>query len=296
VIDLLNVLQWVVKIILVGLIVPLVSASVTGYDPRTYPVLLPEEIVQIAGIRQSVEQLAAKYQPAMFLRSFTPSPSLLWVWYEAISNQKTLDFVYYHVWQNEIHPKPFVHALYSIYRAAYYGYPLYDIEYFQVSVSRATGEVVGLRFETSPGDDFFASVNEHLIVQYQRNADGTFEEKLSSISGNLISTAVAAPVLFNTSHVLVGVKTWNHLSRLLSPVDQDFGIALQAPLRPLTDQDYARYKFVRKSQGDHQSHEIRWKFPLAVIATLVLVGYPVFRSLPGIKSKTRAHSVNKIDG
>lgn len=295
-IDLLNVLQWVVKIILVGLIVPLVSASVTGYDQRTYPVLLPDEIVQIAGIRQSVEQLAAKYQPAMFLRSFTPSPPLLWVWYEAVPNQTTLDFVYYHAWRNEIHPRPFVHTLYSIYRAAYYGYPLYDIEYLQVSVSRATGEVVGLRFETSPGDDFFASVNEHLIVQYQRNADGTFKEKLSSIDGNLISTAAATPVLFNTSHVLVGVKTWNHLSRLLSPVDQDFSIALQSPLKSLTDQDYARYKFVRKSQGDHHSHEIRWKFPLAVVATLALIGTPIFRSRFGNKRKASALSENKIDG
>ncbi len=131
-IDLLSVLQWVVKIILVGLIVPLVSASVTGYDQRTYRVLPPEEIVQIAGIRRSVEQLAAKYQPATFLRSVTPY----------------------------------------------------------------------------------------------------------------------------------------------------FDITIQSPLKPLGDQDYVRFKFVRKSQGDHQTREIRWKFPAAVIATLALIGYPIFRIKP----------------
>jgi hypothetical protein len=280
VIDLLSVLQWVVKIILVGLIVPLVSASVTGYDQRTYKVLSPEEIVQIAGIRRSVEQLAAKYQPAMFLRSTTPSPPLLWVWYEAVPNQSTLDFVYYHAWQNEIHPKPIIHALYSIYRATYYGYPLYDIEYFQVSVSRATGEVVGLRFETSPGDDYFAPVNEHVIAQYQRNVNGTFKEKRSSIDGNLISMTDEVPILFNNDHVLVGVQSWNHLSRMLMSEDQDFDIALQAPLKLLDNQDYARFKFVRKSHSDHQTRETWWKFPTATLASLALIGFPIFRIKP----------------
>jgi hypothetical protein len=295
VIDLLSVLQWVVKIILVGLIVPLVSASITGYDQRTYTVLLPEEIVQIAGIRQSVEQLAAKYQPAMFLRSATPSPPLLWVWYEAIPNPTTLDFVYYHNWQNEIHPKPLIHALYSIYRAAYYGYPLYDIEYFQLSISRATGEITGLRFETSQGDNYFASVNEHRVAQYQRNLNGTFQERLSSSNGDLISMTDEVMVLFNADHVLVGIQTWNHLSRLLKAEDQDFDVALRAPLQPLNKQDYAKYKFVRKSQGDHQTREIRWKFPAAVLVTLALIGYPILRLKPNFKSKTRTLLENKID-
>lgn len=149
-IDLLSVLQWVVKIILVGLIVPLISTSVTGYDRRTYRVLLPEEIVQIAGIRRSVEQLAAKYQPAMFLRSTTLSPPL----------------------------------------------------------------------------------------------------------------------------------SWNHISRLRTLADQKFDITIQSPLKSLGDQDYIRFKFVRKSQGDHQTREIRWKLPAVVVANLALIGYPIFRIKP----------------
>ena len=295
VIDLLSALQWVVKIILAGLIVRLVSASVTGYDRRTYAVLLPDEIVQIAGIRRSVEQLAAKYQPAMFLRSANPSPPLLWVWYEAVLHHTALDFVYYYAWQNEIHPNPFMHALYSIYRAAYYGYPLYDIEYFQVSVSPATGEVVGLRFETSSADDYFASVNQHLVVKYQRKANGTFNEEISSTDGKPISMKGETSILFTSDHVVAGVQTWNHLSRLLAAFDQDFDIALQAALKPLTNQEYARFKFVRKSQGDHQSHEIGWKFPVAAIASLALIGYPVFRSNLSNKAKARAFSENKTN-
>ncbi len=275
-IDLSSVLQWVFKIILVGLIVPLVSASVTGYDQRTYPVLLPEEIVQIAGIRQSVKQLAAKYQPAMFLRSSTPSPPLLWVWYEVVPNQSTLDFVYYHAWQNEIHPKPIFHMLYSIYRVAYYGYPLYDIEYFQVSVSQTTGEVIGFRFETSSGNDYFSMVNEHLVAKYQRNTNGTYRKELTSIDGSSISVTDEVPLVFKKDHVMVGVHTWNHLSRLLTAEDQNFDVALQSSLKPLRHQDYARFKFVRKSHGDHQTPETRWKFPIASLATLALIGYPVF--------------------
>jgi hypothetical protein len=296
VIDLLSVLQWVVKIILVGLIVPLVSASITGYDQRTYVVLLPEEIVQIAGIRQSVKQLAAKYQPAMFLRSATPSPPLLWVWYEAIPNQTTLDFVYYHNWRNEIHPIPLIHVLYSIHRAAYFGYPLYDIEYFQVSISRATGEIIGLRFESSQGDDYFASVNEHLVARYQRDPDGTFQERLSSTKGDLISMTDEVPVLFNSDHILVGVQTWNHLSRLLTAEDHDFDVALKAPLKHLDNQDYARYKFVRKSQGDHQTREIRWKYPVTAVATVASIGYPVFRGTSHGRGKSLVNSEKGTDG
>ena len=294
-IDLLSVLQWVVKIILVGLIVPLVSASVTGYDQRPYAVLLPDEIVEIAGIRRTVKQLAVKYQPAMFLRSTTPSPPLLWVWYEAVLDHATLDFVYYHAWQNEIHPNLFRHVLYSIYRAAYYGYPLYDVEYFQVSVSLATGEVVGLRFDTSSGESYFASVNQHLVVKYQRNVNSTFNEEVSSMDGKPISMKAETPILFTSDHVLVGVQTWNHLSRLLAPSDQDFDIALQAALKPLTNREYARFKFVRKSQGDYRSEEIRWKYPVAAIASLALIGYPVFQSHFSIEGKVKAFQEHKTN-
>ncbi len=149
-IDFLSVLQWVVKIILVGLIVPLILAIVTGYDQRTYRVLPPEVIVQIAGIRRSVEQLAAKYQPAMFLRSTTLSPPL----------------------------------------------------------------------------------------------------------------------------------SWNHISRLRTLADQKFDVTIQSPLKPWGGQDYLRFKFVHKSQGDHQTREIRWKLPATFIANLALIGYPIFRIKP----------------
>lgn len=295
-IDLFSALQWVVKIVLVGLIVPLVSAGVTGYDQRTYAVLLPDETVQIAGIRRSVKQLAAKYQPAMFLRSTTPSPPLLWVWFEAVPTQENLDFVYYFAWQNEIHPNLFIHALYSIYRAAYYGYPLYDIEYFQVSVSRATGEVVGLMFETNTKDNYFAPVNQHFIARYQRDANGLFKEELLSMDENPIQVSAGVPILFDGNHVLAGVQTWNHLSRLLGSQDQEFDVKLQAALKPLNNQDYARYKFVRKSQGDHRTDENRWKFPSALIVNLALIGYPVFRIRSGDQNKPKAILRDEGDG
>lgn len=259
----------------VALILPLAAlllgAGLTGRDHRAYRVLSPEDEVAVAGEVLPASLLAERYQPHLYLRPDTPSPALMWVWYEAVPGPEGISLVYYHAWEGETNPNPALQNLYALFRLAYYGYPLYDIEYFQVDVSRADGAVVGLRFEMGAADNYFALINEHVVVRLRRQPGGTFREERYTRRGRPLGQADGVAPLFGGQHVRVGVQTWNHLSKLLGPADSAYRERVTAALRPLSDDEYSRYKFVRKSQGDHRTRESPWTLPLATLATFVFM-------------------------
>jgi hypothetical protein len=266
----------------------LLAAALTGHDQRAYNVLAPNDMVEIGGDQRSVAKLATKYQPYMNLRASTPSPNLLWVWYEAVPTEHSIDMIYYHVWENEINPNPNIHTLYSLFRAAYYGYPLYDIEYLQVSISRLNGDVDGLLFETSPQDSYFITLSEHIVDRYILKDDDIYDRVQTTRTGEKPIPASNVSVPFNGEHVLVLAQTWNHLTRLLSPADSD-AVWLDAQLKPLSAEEYAHFKFVRKSQGDHRTHEKRWTLALATLAMYFLIIIP-----SGVILKLKGHSTRSV--
>ncbi len=273
--NLFHVILYGISIFIVLAALLLAAAAATGYDKPAFPVLESGARVTIEGNETTISDLAAKYQPVMALRSTTPSPPLLWVWYQAVPAKDSIDLIYYHVWQDEINPNPWVHKVYSLFRAAYYGYPLYDIEYLQVSVSPQNGAITGLRFETSPGNDYFPTLSEHKLVRYQLCADGSYEELVIKKDGEVLSRTPGAPVFFEGQHVRVGAATWNHLTRLVAPAETDYNIRFNPELKPLAAEEYAHYKFVRKSQGDHRTAENTVGFVLSRLAMLVILGLPV---------------------
>lgn len=232
----------------------LAAASLTGRTRRAYSTIAPDYTLEIAGDRLDVHDLAIAYQPVMHLRPETLSPPLLWVWYEAVSAGDNLDLVYYHVWENEIHPNPFIHKAYALFRAAYYGYPIRDIEYLQVSVRRSDGRVSGLMFETSPQEDYNVAISEHLIARYTLRPDGLYDRRTTKRDGELVSETSDLELLFDDRRIQALAQTWNHLTRLLNPEDLS-AYPLSTNLRNLTAGEYSRDKFVRKSQGDHRTAE-----------------------------------------
>lgn len=252
----------------------LIAATITGHDKRSYFVLNPDDIVEINNQKIYVTKLASIYKPKMYLRSSTPSPSLLWVWYEAVPTENTVDIVYYYAWENEIHPNPNIHKFYSLVRSVYYGYPLYDIEYFQISVGRSDGVVKNIRFETSPGEDYFVTISEHVVARYIYIADGNYNEILSTRDGGELNHTDDYQVRFEKDHVLAGVQTWNHLSLLLSESDDEFDVLQDAPLKSLTNAEYSRFKFVRKSQCDHQTIENKWTMFLSSVIIFIFMVLP----------------------
>jgi hypothetical protein len=269
-------LCWFVAIFVLLGVGILFACAITGYDKRSYHVLQPDQAVKVGDLTQTVEELATDYRPKAFLRRTTPSPPLLWIWYEAVPTPNGIDLIYYLVWENEIHPDPILHKLYILFRAAYYGYPLYDIEYFQIGVSRTDGTVSRLRFETSPGDNYFSTLSEHVVVLLQRRDDGTYDEIRTTQRGRELSRSSGITAQFDGRRVLIAVQTWNHLTRLLTPEDKerDFSPLPEVPLKYLSEAEYARFKFVRKSQGDHRTEESKWTLPVAILASLFFLALP----------------------
>lgn len=243
-------------IILVLLLISLlIAAFISGKNDRSYLVLDPAEKIVITGEESTVKDVVEKYKPIIRIRSTTPSLPLLVIKYNVVQIGEKLDIVYYFVWQDEIHPNPFINKLYWLFRAAYYGVPVRDIEYFQLSIDTRTGEVTGILFETSPGDDYFVRYSKHLIARYELLSGSRYIETISDRSdGTLISRQVVELQIIG-GRADVGVITWNHLVRLIDDSMDDFDLRLDANLEFLTDKEYRDGKYVRKSQGDHKTKE-----------------------------------------
>jgi hypothetical protein len=251
----------------------LISVALTGRTSRAYPVLSPDASVVINNQPITLQSLVEQYLPEMHLQKTTPSPPLLWVFYEAVDTQKTIDLTYYYVWENEINPNPTLDKAYWLFRAAYYGYPVRDIEFFEVKVDPSSGKVTELLFETSPADDYFVTISEHIRARYISQTDGSYLEIRSNKNNVEISRQADVLPLFNNYHVQSLAQTWNHLTRLLTITDQGTD-KLNETLKPLSNQEYRAYKFTRKSQGDHQTRENPLGIVIGVIAVTFLVIIP----------------------
>lgn len=273
---------------LVLLLSVLIASYITGRDKRAYKSLLPSESLNIAGQTTTIDSFAQLYKPEMFLRPNTPTPPLKWIWYEATPNDTTIDFTYYFAWENEINPNKTIHNLYSIFRAAYYGYPLYDIEYFQVNIDKSTGLIKRLRFETSKSDDYFPTIVEHIIIAINRTQNGNYIKYKINDSGENLSSQEPIDLICEDKRVKAGVQTWNHLTRLLdSNVVSEYSLLQDMPLKFLTDSDYKRYKFVRKSHGDHKTKENKITFYIALLLSFLCVSIPTYFIRRRTKSKSK---------
>ncbi len=187
----------------------LLAAYLTGHTRRGYAVLPEDAVGLVAQESLTMPALAERYAPILKINSANPTPDLLWIYYEVVDNSSsaTYDIVYYVVWENEIHPNPTLNRLYSIFRAPYYGYPLYDIEYIQVSVDHQTGQIAGILHEDSPGDDYFVTVSEHLVARYARQPDGSYVQIVSDREGHERYRREGWPVEFAGTHPVLAAAT-----------------------------------------------------------------------------------------
>jgi hypothetical protein len=247
---------YMLIMIIVFLFCIIFAAAITGHEKRAYSVLSPDDTVTINQKSLTISELAGDYVPVVRMKSSDYSLPLLGLKYNVVKNADNLDIIYYFVWQDEIHPNPFINKMYKIFRAAYYGYPVRDIEYFQITINPISGNIEKLRFETSPGTDYYVNYSEHLIALYTLEKDNLYSKKLlNKATEKVVSSEEQVPVSFDGRHIQVGVATWNHLSCLISPTDSSFDKKLDADLGFLTDKEYQNGKYARKSQGDHVTNE-----------------------------------------
>ena len=280
----LNVFAWVLLIVCILLI----AVHITGRDKRSYSVLNPNDMLKIDGQTNTVQGFSSIYSPFVFKQADVNTPPLLWIWYNAVDAGDHIDFIYYFVWENEINPNPVIHSSYSIFRAFYYGYPLLDIEYFQIEVSKSDGKVVGMMFETGPSDDFYSIVNEHIVVKASMAPSSSYNVRyINRSTGAEIKSAEMAPQ-FIGSHLNVGVQTWNHLSILINSRNTLIYTENITPndLKFLSGTDYSSYKFVRKSQGSHVTNENKMGIFVSAIAIFIIVIIPA-KIISNIKTSRR---------
>jgi len=211
---------------LLGLGLPaaaLVALAATGRDARSYETLAPGGTVEVEGRAIRLADLAERHCPRFLIDPDHASPPLVEVLWEALPRgEGSLALVYRHVWTDERHPWAALHPAYAAYRAAKYG-SVRDIEAFTVEVALAAGTVERLLFEGPDGPTFHAPFVRHVPVVVER------------------------PPLGPDGRPLVLVATWNHLVRLAGQDEARAARALEAPLRPLDDDAYARFKMQRRS-------------------------------------------------
>jgi hypothetical protein len=234
----------------------LIVADITGNTGRGYEVLDPAATIMIGNAPYTLKEFAKKYQPIVRLHFENPSPPLIKTYYEIVDNDKSWDLIYYNVWEDEVNPNPLFHQLYRIFRAAYYGYPVRDIEYVQLSIDKLNGNILRLQFETSPGEDYFVIFSVHWIARYTRVSDGQYLcELIEKKTGKLMRATQVVSPWFEDEHPVIEIATWNHLTRLASPEIHNISSASSPSLFYLSSDDYRSMKFVRKSQGDHKTSE-----------------------------------------
>jgi hypothetical protein len=231
----------------------LLSAALTGRAGRDYDYLESGTVITLKGNPLSLEAMARAYQPQITMDSQYMPPNVVAIWYQAVSRDDAITFVYYLDWENEIHPQPVVHWLYEVYRRAVYGSE-HDIEYVEITVDTRTGDVEKVRYETSPAGIYNRDVPVHLVAVLEHNTDWTGYQYTvrDRDSGELLSSDTVAGIWNAENPVTLAVFTWNHLYTLRSvgASDDHADVAIEAPLRYLTDAVFAQYQFARRSQGD----------------------------------------------
>lgn len=252
----------------------LLGLAATGREPRAYEVLEPSARIEVAGRPEVVDALATRYQPHYFLPPGVATPPLLEVTYEAVPNDERVDLVYHFVWQGEENPAATANALYAVFRAAYFGYPLRDIEFVQVSVELRSGWVREVLFESADEVPFEQLVQRHLRGRYTRaGAEATYLLELKAPDGQILETAKPVTLHFaEPRRLTLEVATWNHLSKPAAATELPGWQKLDAPLRSLAAEEYRDLRFARKSQGDHRTAASRitpWLTGLAFLAVAV---------------------------
>lgn len=237
----------------VGVAGELIAAALTGRVGRSYAYLPQAATVTLGGQSLSLEEAARRYRPQVYMDPQYMPPTVGTIWYQAVDQGNALTLVYYLDWDNEIHPQPILHILYEIYRQAVYG-SAHDIEFIEITVDKTTGDVIKVRYETSPEGIYNRDVPVHLVAELQQTADGSGYEYTARDrdTGELLMSETLDTRWNAEDPVTLAVFTWNHMYTLpaLDAVDVRQDVAIDAPLGYLTDAVYAQYKFARRSQGD----------------------------------------------
>jgi hypothetical protein len=244
----------------------------TGRTRRSYPTLARSDAVVVAGNTITLEQLASSFQPQLFQKADDYSPPALVMWWEAINAKESIALVFHPVWQDEQNPIPIYHWIYYVYRAIVYGVPVRDIEYIQINISRSDGLIQRVRFEGSSSISYDESIAEHIRITIDRHGAEYTETAIIPNKGTFIR-----PIQISDSRLKLGIATWSHQFTLLEDSTDKYTVPVIMPLEYLTEENYAKHKLARRSQGDFATKEgIVGRAAKSIVRTVILgLPYPL---------------------
>lgn len=262
-----NILLFSTAIIVVLIICYHVVAQ-TGYIKRGYSVLLPGQKVTLADETTSVENLAATYQPILFMQEGTTVPTPQKMFWEAIDTKESVAIVYRTFWEDEVHPRPIVHYLYALYRSAFY--TIHDIEYIQINISKKDKTINRIRYEDTAADSYHSTIVPHRYVTINKQ-ENSYE---MIFKDGKKSNGQARKVSIVETRLKFGVASWSHQFTLLENGSDRYSIRMNIPLEYLTEEDYVKYKLARRSQGDFVTKENPVMKCIGIIILVTIMGIP----------------------
>lgn len=200
----------------------------------------PNEIVTVAGIRQSILDVMTLYRPVFYLHNdiddnITPDE----LFCDSMHSGDALLFNYYLKWPDEKHPVYPIHLLYRMYRSYYYGSPA-DIEYIQLEVNLNTGNISRLAFERDPRKNPHVLIPKHELVTAQKTFSSV--QFHVYIAGDRV---VPRNFDFEDRRLKILVSTWNHTYDFYNGKGK---LLKDPPFTPMTDQVYQKYYMERRSR------------------------------------------------
>jgi len=261
-------LVYLVLVLVLTTGVAALVAIMTGAIKRDYPTLDSFALVSVNDSIVSIENLALEYLPLLFMREGTTSPPALGMWWEAIDAGDTIALIYHPVWQDEVHPIPWVDKLYRVYRAIYYGTPIRDIEYIQVNIRRSDGLIQRIRYEDTTATSYYAPTSDHRPVIINRDGYDYIEQSNQSKKFSV-----------NGAKIRFGIVTWSHQLTLLEDNNHSYIVPVNMQLVYLHEEDYKSYRIARRSQGDFVTREsfLGKITRIVLIVTIMLLPYVIVR-------------------
>ncbi|MBK7764475.1 MAG: hypothetical protein IPI46_14235 [Bacteroidetes bacterium] len=166
----------------------LCSAFLSGRSNRSYQVMDSSNKIMLPSGTLTLHEFASKFKPILYSSPKFHPQTILWTWYEVVEKNDYYDIVYYHCWENEINPNQSFNIVYKIFRTVYFGYPLYDIEYLQVRISKSTGEVLKSKYETSVDVNYQQRIVKHSRAELVRATEESFVETIFGKDGSILKT------------------------------------------------------------------------------------------------------------
>lgn len=227
----------------------LALARLSADSPRAFPVLAPTDTVTLGSTTLTVDEAALRYRPRIVeLPQDHPDP-VVGMSYEAWWDGPDLLLTYFVSWADERHPDPVAHAVYGLYRWAFY-HGREDVEYVQVRIS-GTGALSGVRFESAGDLSPWATGPEHVDAEARVSGDDLVR-MLSKHDGDRPGQVTA--VASEDDRVTLYVATWNHLLDVLPPPG-DVGAEASPEPRFRTADEYEAQAAARRGHPSDDSKE-----------------------------------------